>query len=209
MMTEDSYLTIASPSEAQYTEKRSRFLAFAYPATSEEEALAYVAELRRKYFDARHVCWAYKLGNKGERTRSNDDGEPSGTAGKPILGQITSLGLTQVFVAVVRYFGGVKLGTSGLIIAYREAAREALEAAEKKEEILFDELTVAFEYPLMGEVMRLVKDAGASILMQDFAESCRLTVSLRKTDAAILRDRFIAIYGVSVEDDKDSAESPE
>ena len=102
-MAEDSYLTISAPSEAQYTEKRSRFLAFAYPVKSEEEALSLVADLRRRYFDARHVCWAYKLGTKGERTRSNDDGEPSGTAGKPILGQITSLGLTQVFVAVVRY----------------------------------------------------------------------------------------------------------
>ena len=161
------------------------------------------AGLRRRYFDARHVCWAYKLGAKGERTRSNDDGEPSGTAGKPILGQITSLGLTQVFVAVVRYFGGVKLGTSGLIVAYREAAREALEAADRKEEILYEELTIAFEYPLLGEVMRLVKDAGASIRSQDFVENCRLTVSLRGNDAAILRDRLSAIYGVALVQDED------
>lgn len=202
-MTEDSYLTIAAPAEAQYTEKRSRFLAFAFPVTSEEDALSHVAELRRKYFDARHVCWAYKLGAKGERTRSNDDGEPSGTAGKPILGQITSLGLTQVFVAVVRYFGGVKLGTSGLIVAYREAAREALEAAEQKEKILYEELTITFGYPLLGDVMRMVKEAGAAIRMQDFAESCRLTVSLRGTDAAILRQRLSAIYGVALaEEDK-------
>ena len=162
-----------------------------------------MADLRRRYFDARHVCWAYKLGTKGERTRSNDDGEPSGTAGKPILGQITSLGLTQVFVAVVRYFGGVKLGTSGLIVAYREAAREALEAADRKEEILYEELTIAFEYPLLGEVMRLVKDAGASIRSQDFVENCRLTVSLRGNDAAILRDRLSAIYGVALVQDED------
>lgn len=202
-MAEDSYLTISAPSEAQYTEKRSRFLAFAYPVKSEEEALSLVADLRRRYFDARHVCWAYKLGAKGERTRSNDDGEPSGTAGKPILGQITSLGLTQVFVAVVRYFGGVKLGTSGLIVAYREAAREALDAADRKEEILYEELTIAFEYPLLGEVMRLVKDTGASIRSQDFVENCRLTVSLRGNDAAILRDRLSAIYGVALVQDED------
>lgn len=206
-MTEDSYLTIAAPSEAQYTEKRSRFLAFAFPVTSEEEALSHVAELRRKYFDARHVCWAYKLGAKGERTRSNDDGEPSGTAGKPILGQITSLGLTQVFVAVVRYFGGVKLGTSGLIVAYREAAREALEAAEQKEEILYEELTITFEYPLLGDVMRMVKDAGAAIREQDFTESCRLTVSLRGTDAAILRQRLSAIYGVALAEEDETPEA--
>lgn len=206
-MTEDSYLTIAAPAEAQYTEKRSRFLAFAFPVTSEEEALSHVAELRRKYFDARHVCWAYKLGSKGERTRSNDDGEPSGTAGKPILGQITSLGLTQVFVAVVRYFGGVKLGTSGLIVAYREAAREALEAAEQKEKILYEELTITFGYPLLGDVMRMVKEAGAAIRMQDFVESCRLTVSLRGTDAAILRQRLSAIYGVALAEEDETPET--
>ena len=128
----DSYWTLAEPSEGEYSEKRSKFLAFAYPVTTEEEALARVAELRAKYYDARHVCWAYRLGPTGEPYRANDDGEPSGTAGKPIHGILVSQGLTEVIILVVRYFGGVKLGTSGLIEAYREAALAALADAPRK-----------------------------------------------------------------------------
>ena len=125
----DTFITIESPSEAVFTEKRSKFLAFAYPVKTAREALDIVASLEKKYFDARHVCWAYMLGFDRDNFRANDNGEPSGTAGRPILGQINSFGLTDVLVAVVRYFGGVKLGTPGLIVAYRTASRMALEAA--------------------------------------------------------------------------------
>ena len=145
-MQEDSYWTLAKEARGEYSEKRSKFLAFAFPVTSEEEALARVQEVRAEYYDARHVCWAYRLDPTGERTRSNDDGEPSGTAGKPILGILISQGLTDLIVLVVRYFGGVKLGTSGLIEAYREATLAALEGAERKECILEQECDVLFAY---------------------------------------------------------------
>ena len=126
----DLFHTIEAPSEAQYTEKRSKFIAFAFPVQTAAEAKEHVARMQKRYYDARHVCWAYMLGSARTEFQSNDNGEPSGTAGKPILGQINSLGLTNVLVIVVRYFGGIKLGTSGLIVAYRTAARMALEAAE-------------------------------------------------------------------------------
>ncbi len=198
-MIVDSYQSIAEPAEAELVEKRSRFLAFAYPVSSPEEALQYVALLKEKYYDARHVCWAYRIGAEGETTRVNDDGEPSGTAGKPILGQMQSLELSDVMVAVVRYFGGVKLGTGGLIVAYREAARQALLQAEPKECILYKQMTIAFDYPLMGEVMRYVKDAAADVLEQDFRETCRLIIRIRQGDAPALEERIALLYGAQLE----------
>lgn len=198
-MIVDTYQSIAEPAEAELVEKRSRFLAFAYPVSSPEEALQYVALLKEKYYDARHVCWAYRIGAEGETTRVNDDGEPSGTAGKPILGQMQSLELSDVMVAVVRYFGGVKLGTGGLIVAYREAARQALLQAEPKECILYKQMTIAFDYPLMGEVMRYVKDAAADVLEQDFRETCRLIIRIRQGDAPALEERIALLYGAQLE----------
>ncbi len=195
----DNYQSIAEPAEAELVEKRSRFLAFAYPVSSPEEALQYVALLKEKYYDARHVCWAYRIGAEGETTRVNDDGEPSGTAGKPILGQMQSLELSDVMVAVVRYFGGVKLGTGGLIVAYREAARQALLQAEPKECVLYKQMTIAFDYPLMGEVMRYVKDAAADVLEQDFRETCRLIIRIRQGDAPALEERIAQLYGAQLE----------
>lgn len=168
----------------------SKFLAFARPCSTVEEAKEIVAAYRKEYYDARHVCWAYMLGPSRDTFRSNDDGEPSGTAGKPILGQINSFNLTNLVVVVVRYFGGIKLGTSGLIEAYRTAAAEALAAATVEERLVEEVLAVAFEYPSMGEVMRIVKEEGAAVLGQDFQLDCRLTLSLRRSMMPRLKTRL-------------------
>ena len=200
---DDTYLTIDLPSEGLYKEKMSKFLAFAEPCRTVEEAKEIVTRYKKEYFDARHVCWAYMIGSDRLTFRSNDDGEPSGTAGKPILGQINSFNLTDLCVIVVRYFGGIKLGTSGLIEAYRTAAAEALGAAEVVEKLVEEQLTVHFEYPLMGEAMRIVKEEGATVLCQDFQLDCRLTLSLRKSLMPRMRQRFDDILGISiVEDDQ-------
>ena len=194
----DTYLTIAAPSEGLYKEKMSKFLAFAEPCRTSEQAKEIVTRYKKEYFDARHVCWAYMLGAERTDFRSNDDGEPSGTAGKPILGQINSFNLTDLCVIVVRYFGGIKLGTSGLIEAYRTAAQEALNTATIEEKIIEETITVHFQYPLMGEVMRIVKEENATVLSQDFVEDCRLTLSLRKNQMPRMRSRFENTFGVSI-----------
>ena len=194
----DTYLTIAAPSEGLYKEKMSKFLAFAEPCRTTEQAKEIVTRYKKEYFDARHVCWAYMLGAERTDFRSNDDGEPSGTAGKPILGQINSFNLTDLCVIVVRYFGGIKLGTSGLIEAYRTAAQEALNTATIEEKIIEETITVHFQYPLMGDVMRIVKEENATVLSQDFVEDCRLTLSLRKNQMPKMRSRFENTFGVSI-----------
>lgn len=194
----DTYLTIAAPSEGLYKEKMSKFLAFAEPCRTSEQAKEIVTRYKKEYFDARHVCWAYMLGAERTDFRSNDDGEPSGTAGKPILGQINSFNLTDLCVIVVRYFGGIKLGTSGLIEAYRTAAQEALNTATIEEKIIEETITVHFQYPLMGDVMRIVKEGNATVLSQDFVEDCRLTLSLRKNQMPRMRSRFENTFGVSI-----------
>lgn len=196
----DTYLTIAAPSEGLYKEKMSKFLAFAEPCRTTEQAKEIVTRYKKEYFDARHVCWAYMLGAERTDFRSNDDGEPSGTAGKPILGQINSFNLTDLCVIVVRYFGGIKLGTSGLIEAYRTAAQEALNAASIEEKIIEETITIHFQYPLMGDVMRIVKEENATVLSQDFVEDCRLTLSLRKNQMSRMRSRFENTFGVSILD---------
>lgn len=201
---DDTYLTIDVPSEGLYKEKMSKFLAFAEPCHSADEAKEIVSLYRKEYFDARHVCWAYMLGSDRLTFRSNDDGEPSGTAGKPILGQINSQNLTDICVIVVRYFGGIKLGTSGLIEAYRTAAAEALGAAQIVEKIIEEKLTVHFEYPLMGEAMRIVKEEGATVISQDFQLDCLLTVSLRKAAMPKMRQRFEGIFGIDIVNDDDA-----
>lgn len=195
---EDTYRTITSTSEGLYKEKMSKFLSFAVPCRTANEALDVVKLYRNEYCDARHCCWAYMLGPERKDYRSNDDGEPSGTAGKPILGQINSFGLTNLVVIVIRYFGGIKLGTSGLIEAYRIAAQEALSVAQTEEKLIEEELMVAFEYPLMGEVMRIVKEEGATVLEQDFQLSCRLHLSLRRGQMPHMRERFENLYGATI-----------
>lgn len=195
---DDTYKTITSSGEGLYKEKMSKFLSFAEPCRTPQEALEIVKMYRNEYCDARHCCWAYMLGPERKDFRSNDDGEPSGTAGKPILGQINSFGLTNLVVIVVRYFGGIKLGTSGLIEAYRQAAQEALNVAPTEERLIEEDLWVGFEYPLMGEVMRVVKEEGATVLEQDFQLSCRLHLSLRRGQMPHMRQRFEDLYGATI-----------
>ena len=197
-IVDDTFRTIIKSSEGLYKEKMSKFLSFAEPCTSAEEAKEIVAMYKKEYYDARHVCWAYMIGHQRLEFRSNDDGEPSGTAGKPILGQINSFNLTDLVVIVVRYFGGIKLGTSGLIEAYRTAAAEALSAADIVEKLVEDTLEVYFEYPLMGEAMRIVKEEGAKVLVQDFTIDCRLKLSLRKSLMPKMRDRFEKVLGIKI-----------
>ncbi len=197
------FFTIGREGEGVYREKMSRFLAFALPATSVDEAKECIALYANKYHDARHVCWAYMIGADRLTYLSSDNGEPSGTAGKPILGQINSLGLTNVVVIVVRYFGGIKLGTSGLIVAYREAARLALEDAGTVEGREMTTMSVTFPYLAMNDVMKLVKGAPASdavsIVSQEFDNTCRLTLSLPLDILPSMAGRLDAISGTSVE----------
>jgi uncharacterized YigZ family protein len=176
----DLFRTIAAPSEAQYKEKMSRFLAFIHPVKDVEEAKAVVKDYQNKYHDARHVCWAYMLGPARVVWQLNDNGEPSGTAGKPILGQINSFELTDVVAVVVRYFGGIKLGTSGLIAAYREATRLAIENAEIVEMHETCDLEVVFSYIAMNDIMKVVKSMNLQIVSQDFDNTCRMVLRVRK-----------------------------
>lgn len=198
----DTYLTIAAPAEGLYKDKGSRFLAFAYPIYSESDVKPIVEALKTKYYDARHHCYAWRLGVEasagGVRFRANDDGEPAGTAGRPILGQLLSRELTNLLVVVVRYFGGIKLGVPGLIAAYKEATADALASAEVVERTENREMTVEFPYPAMNRVMKAVKDMEPRVLGQDFDLSCRMRLSVRLRDAAALAERIGDIEGVNV-----------
>lgn len=195
----DSYYTIADTAEGTYSELRSKFLAFAIPIQTAEEALKRVAQYQKEYYDARHVCWAYRLGPDGAEYRSNDNGEPSGTAGKPILGQIISQNLSDTLVIVVRYFGGVKLGTSGLIVAYRTAALEALTAATRKERLVEQQLSLNFSYDHMNLVMRMVKELQPRILTQTYNDdgTIAMTIAIRQSLAERVATYFI-VNGRSV-----------
>lgn len=194
----DTYLTITAPAEGQYTEKRSKFLAFAFPVGGVEEVKELVEAHQKRYYDARHVCYAYMLGFDRATFRANDNGEPSGTAGKPILGQINSNCLTDVLIIVVRYFGGVKLGTSGLIQAYKAAAAEAIAAATVVERTVDEQIDIAFEYALMNQVMRIVKEEGPSIVSQSFDNDCTMTLAIRASLMPRLRQRLEKTEGVVV-----------
>ena len=187
---EDSYKTINGTGEGYYTEKRSKFLAFASHVETPEQVKEIVDGYRKKYYDARHCCYAYVLGADRSVFRANDDGEPSSTAGKPILGQINSKELTDTLVCVVRYYGGVNLGTGGLIVAYRTAAAEALENSEIVEKLVEEKITFHFSYPMMDGVMRVVREMGASIVSQDFNLDCDITLSIRKSLANELKARL-------------------
>ncbi|MGL4852874.1 MAG: IMPACT family protein [Phocaeicola sp.] len=190
MQANDTYKTLTTLSEAIYTEKRSKFIAIALPVRTIEEVKAYVEQYQKKYYDARHVCYAYMLGADRKEFRSNDNGEPSGTAGKPILGQINSHELTDVLVLVVRYFGGIKLGTSGLIVAYKAAAHEALLQAEVIEKTVDEEVTLSFEYPFMNDVMRIVKEEEPEIVSQSYDMDCYMTLRIRQSGMPKLRARL-------------------
>ena len=187
---DDTYRPITGPAEGYYTEKRSRFISYAIPVRTVDEVKAQLARYRKEYYDARHVCWAYMLGADHKTFRANDDGEPSSTAGKPILGQINSNELTDILVIVVRYFGGIELGTSGLIVAYRTAAAEAIAAATIETRTVDEDITVAFEYPFLDRIMRIVKEENPVILSQRFEMDCEMTLRIRKSEAGRLRARL-------------------
>ncbi|WP_455092278.1 IMPACT family protein [Prevotella jejuni] len=191
-MNSDKYKTIKEKAigEGYYSEKRSKFLAFAHHVDSVDEALELVKEYRKKYYDARHCCYAYRVGFDGIEFRANDDGEPSSTAGKPILGQIDSNGLTNTFICVIRYYGGINLGTGGLIVAYREAAADAITNSEIEEKFIEEEVTYSFSYPMMNAVMRIIKDMNPRIINQVFDNTCEVTLSIRKGKADELRTRL-------------------
>ena len=194
----DFYKTLKEPCEGLYKEKMSKFLSFAHPVNTSEEAKEIIKRYQKEYFDARHVCWAYMIGTDRTEYQSNDNGEPSGTAGKPILGQINSFELTNVVIVVVRYFGGIKLGTSGLIVAYREAAAEAIRNGEIIEchEQAFVEFL--FPYLAMNDVMKLIKNSDVQIMEQIFDNSCQMKLAIRADYANELRNRLADIDGVSV-----------
>ena len=187
----DEYKTISTHiGEGYYTEKRSKFLAFAHHVTSVEEIKELLVSYRKKYYDARHVCYAYMLGAERKDFRANDDGEPSSTAGKPILGQINSNELTDIVVFVVRYYGGVNLGTGGLIVAYREAAGDAIAHSEVVVKQVEELVKYSFSYPMMNDVMRIVKEMNPRIVSQVYDNTCEITLAIRKSDAEQLLNRL-------------------
>lgn len=187
----DCYKTIANNiGEGYYTEKRSKFLAFAHHVETVDEAMEIVKGYRKKYYDARHCCYAYMIGPDRQEFRANDDGEPSSTAGKPILGQINSHELTNILVVVVRYYGGVNLGTGGLIVAYRTAAADAIDHSEIIQRLVEEQVTYDFTYPMMNSVMRVVKEMPVRIVSQHFDNTCSITLAIRKSMAEQLRARL-------------------
>lgn len=189
---EDQYHTISENSigEGYYTEKRSKFLAFAHHVETVEEVKSIVSAYRKQYYDARHCCYAYMLGPEQKAFRANDDGEPSSTAGKPILGQINSAGLTDILIVVVRYYGGVNLGTGGLIVAYRTAAADAIANATIEVRQVEESIKYDFTYPMMNDVMRIVKEMQPQVVDQQFDNTCSITLRIRKREAEQLRSRL-------------------
>ena len=194
----DFFKTVKGISQGLYKEKMSKFISFAEPVQSADEAKAVIKKYQNQYHDARHVCWAYMIGTERNAYLSSDNGEPSGTAGKPILGQINSFELTNIVIVVVRYFGGIKLGTSGLIVAYREAAAEAIKAGEILECHEQATLTFTFAYLGMSDVMKVIKSEDLRILSQDFDNCCTMTVQLDADKAEPLKKRLTDLGGVSI-----------
>ena len=186
----DEFKTITNVGEGTYSEKRSKFLAFSHHVESEDDIRELLAFYRKKYFDARHVCYAYMLGAERKIFRANDDGEPSSTAGKPILGQINSSGLTDILIVVVRYYGGVNLGTGGLIVAYKTAAAAAIENSVVETRQVEEIITYNFPYVMMNNVMRVVKDMKPRILSHTYDTTCEIKLSIRLSEAEILKARL-------------------
>ncbi|HKL09587.1 MAG TPA: YigZ family protein [Bacteroidales bacterium] len=195
----DEYLTIRKPSEGLFKDRGSKFLAFAYPVSSEEEIKVIQEQLRNKYHDARHHCYAYMLGPEKEVYRANDDGEPSSTAGKPILGQIRSFNLTNILIVVIRYFGGTKLGVGGLISAYKTAAEEALKKAKIIKKTLHDIYELKFDYPQMNEIMRIMKEENIEQIDQRFELACSITLALRKAEVDKVLSKFDRVENLNIE----------
>lgn len=199
-MPDDQFKTLKAPSEGSFTEKKSKFISFAFPTRTVEEAMEFVARIQKEYFDARHVCWAYMIGADRTTFRANDNGEPSGTAGKPILGQIESFGLTNIVIAVVRYFGGIKLGPSGLIAAYREAARQAIENGEIITCHEMADIRFTFPYQAMNDVMKLTKNPEVEVLERCFDNTCSMTLTTRRGYADTLKASIEKIDGATLSD---------
>ncbi len=197
----DTFYTLATATKAVFTEKRSRFISFAIPVESREQAREEVKRISKEYFDARHVCWAFMLGADRLDFLSSDNGEPSGTAGKPILGQINSYNITDVVIIVVRYFGGIKLGTPGLIAAYREAARLAIEEGEIIECHRKQTFDFTFPYLAMNDVMKIVKSSEVDIVSQTFDNSCSMTLSMRADLYDEITGRLLKLDGVTSSED--------
>jgi uncharacterized YigZ family protein len=195
---DDSYKTIENTAEGYITERKSKFISYVIPVESEDEVKPILEEYRKKYYNARHVCWAYMLGSSREEFRANDDGEPSGTAGRPILGQINSYELTNVLILVVRYFGGTLLGTGGLVKAYKEAAAAAIQNAKIVVKTVDDTFILHFDYPLLNEVMRILNQFEESSWTQNFTETCEMEVNIRQSQSQQLYQSLSAIYGVTV-----------
>ena len=190
--------TISSPSQGIYKEKGSKFLSFAIPVQDVDEIKEILVNYRKEYYDARHVCYAYMLGEERNKFRANDDGEPSGTAGKPILGQINSFELTDILIIVVRYFGGILLGTGGLVTAYKEAAADAINNAEIIEKTIEFPLSIHFPYELMSEISRIIKEFDLTISQQKFEMDCEMMFSIPKEKFDMIKSRFETIYGIEI-----------
>ena len=197
-MFDDTYRTIKAPAEGLYKEKGSKFLAFAFPVRSVEEVKQHLDRLRKEYFDARHHCYAYILGPRKDAYRVNDDGEPSGTGGRPIHGQLLSADLTDTLIVVVRYFGGILLGASGLANAYKAAARDAIGNAEVVEKTIDVSYRLHFEYALMNDVMRMLKELGVQPRNQEFNLDCRMDVSVRQSLSVRVYDALSKLYGLEI-----------
>jgi len=194
----DEYLTISKPAEGLFKDRGSKFLGFAFPVSTEEEVKENLEKIRNQYHDARHHCYAYMLGIEKENYRANDDGEPSSTAGKPILGQIRSFNLTNVLIIVIRYFGGTKLGVGGLINAYKTAAEEALKNAKIIKKTLHDIYELKFDYPQMNEIMRIMKEQNIEQIDQCFELSCSITLALRKAEAETVLSKFNPVENLKI-----------
>jgi uncharacterized YigZ family protein len=198
-MNSDTYKTIQKPSEGLYKEKGSKFIAYAYPVTHEEEIKDLISTLKKEFYDARHHCYAYRLGADHTNFRANDDGEPSSTAGKPILGQIQSNELTNILIVVIRYFGGTKLGVSGLIQAYKSAAADAILNANIVEKTINDIYDINFDYLAMNDVMKIIKEDQPEQLDQDFNLNCKITLSIRQKDVDRILEKLSKIESVKTE----------
>ncbi|MBN1598221.1 MAG: YigZ family protein [Bacteroidales bacterium] len=198
MSSEDTYKTIKEPGFGEFKDRGSKFLAFAYPVQTEKEIKELLGELKKKHHSARHHCYAFRIGAEEFYYRTNDDGEPSGTAGKPIYGQILSFDLTNILIVVVRYFGGTLLGTSGLINAYRSAAKVCLEHATVVDQVINENITIKFQYASMNSVMRIIKEESAEILSQDFSDTCTISLGIPKSKAEKCMAKFHVLSDVQV-----------
>ncbi len=199
-MVDDTYLTLSEAAEAIYKEKSSKFLAYAYPVSDEEQIRLHLEALRKRYYDATHHCYAWRLGPAGEAFRANDDGEPSSTAGRPILGQLLSRELTDTLIVVVRYFGGTKLGVGGLVTAYKESAAAVLDAAQVIERTVDRTFEVTFGYGVMNDVMRIVKEQQPRVQEQSFDNTCRMRLVIRASQADALLGKLLKVEGLSADE---------